>query len=102
MAKKAYKVLDDMGRAWLVKPGDPAFPLVSKLKYPEPVLTFYILKTGKLDGVLDRTAQVRRLSAACAVFPDDEDLAAALRRAVDLQACLRELVPATITSQQEA
>ena len=102
MAKKAYKVHDDMGRAWLVKPGDPAFPLVSVLKYPEPVLTFYILKTGKLDGKLDHSAKVRRLSNACAVFPDDDELAAALRRAVSLQACLRELVAATITSQQEA
>lgn len=104
MAKKAYKVHDDLGRPWLVKPGDPAFPLVSTLKYPEPVLPFYTLCKGELlpTHLEGAGKKLRRLSAACGVFPEDEELAAALRRAVSLRACIAELVGATIASQQEA
>lgn len=96
MAKKSYVVQDDSGHDWLVRQGDPAFELVSRLRHPVPVLPSYVLRTGDVLGHgIDVAARVSRLSKACERLPEDGELAAALTRAIAMAACLKQLTPAS-------
>lgn len=102
MAKKQYTLRDEAGRPWIVRPEDPAYALVSRLKYPEPVLPFWTLRTGDLEGHgLDVPQLIVRFSRATRAMPDDQDIANSLRRMVDLGACLDLLRPATIREPKE-
>lgn len=101
MAKQTYTVHDEYGNTWVVKVGDPAFALVSRIKHPAVVLPIDLLKSGELGefGTDYAALKLQRFTRAAELFPDDPDLAEALVRTVNLQSCLRELADLTITKE---
>lgn len=91
MAKKAYTVEDELGHIWLVRIGDPAYPIVAVLKYPLPVLPFETLRTGVVEEArYGKVAKsVARLSRYCSEV-EDPDSASLLVRLVGLMMTLDE------------
>lgn len=98
MARKAYKVQDLAGRAWLVQPGDPAFDLCVTLKRKDIVLTSDTLRWGSIDqGVLDQAEKaIRAYGKLGNDVVEDPYLSAQLMRYTTLRSCLRALLGDTI------
>lgn len=93
MAKRTYVLHDELGHPWLVRTGDPAFPLVSVLRHPAPVLPFSALRSGTIDQEwYGRVARaVSSLGRYLALEPEDTEIQQNLYRHVAMFECLDQL-----------
>jgi hypothetical protein len=82
------KVQDELGRVWLVLPGDPAWDVCGKLeKFSTPILPVETLARGVVPHP-DRTHQQMHKLQTAWIATADEDVRDAFVRAVTLYDCL--------------
>lgn len=93
MAKKQYALCDLEGRIWTVRPGDPAFPLVSTLRHPTPHLPANVIRSGQITEVdlWDAERRVERATKLSVANPDDAEFAVLLIRTVSAHDSLKML-----------